>query len=292
MNIPDGWPTYLAVTVAVFVIAFVSNKSVRYILRRYITKSTNDLKNDPTQYKFLENASSLIIYLIAILIIFQYIPALRKIGDALFVSAGVFAAFIGLAAQQALGNIISGVFIVIFKPFRIGDQVRINETLAGHVEDITLRHCVIKSFENRRIIIPNSVISSETIVNANITDEKTCFFLEIGISYDSNIDLAIKLMREEAEKHPDLIDHRTIAEKAEGEEKIIVRVIGFGDSSVNLRAYLWASQPDIGFAMKCDLNKSIKERFDKEGIEIPFPYRTIVYKDKTAKAADNISEVI
>jgi small conductance mechanosensitive channel len=280
MKIPEGWPTYLTTTVVVFLVAFIINKSVRYLLQKFINKSAADLKNDPTQYKFLKNASSLIIYLIALLIVFHYIPALKSLGDALFLSAGVFAAFIGFAAQQALGNIISGVFIVIFKPFRIGDQVRISETLAGHVEDITLRHCVIKSFENRRIIIPNSVISSETIVNANITDEKTCFFLEIGISYDSNIDLAMKLIREEAEKHPDLIDHRTIAEKADGEDKIVVRVIGFGDSSVNLRAYLWALQPDIGFAMKCDLNKAIKERFEKDGVEIPFPYRTIVFKDK------------
>lgn len=292
MSIPEGWPKYTVFTIVVFLIAFIINKSIRYLLQKFINKSAADLKNDPTQYKFLKNASSLIIYLLAVLIVFHYIPALKSVGDALFLSAGVFAAFIGFAAQQALGNIISGVFIVIFKPFRIGDQVTINDSLKGHIEDITLRHCVIKSFENRRIIIPNSVISSETIVNANITDEKTCFFLEIGISYDSNIDLAIKLMKEEAEKHPDLIDPRSIADKADGDEKVIVRVIGFGDSSVNLRAYLWASQPDIGFAMKCDLNKAIKERFDKEGIEIPFPYRTIVYKDKISKATDNIAESI
>ena len=59
-----------------------------------------------------------------------------------------------------------------------------------------------------------------------------------------------------------------------------VRVVGFGDSSVNLKAYVWAADPGKAFRMGCDLNKSIKQRFDKEGIEIPFPYRTIVYKQK------------
>lgn len=272
------WVKYLGFALLTFLVAFVINKSIRFFLNRYIKRSTQDLKNDPTQYKFLENASSLIVFLVAILIIFQYIPALKNIGKALFVSAGVFAAFIGLAAQQALGNIISGVFIVIFKPFRIGDQVKISETVNGLIEDITLRHCVIKSFENRRIIIPNSVISSQTIVNANITDEKTCFFLEIGISYDSNIDLAIKLIQEEAEKHKDLIDNRTEEERANNIPYVIVRVVGFGDSSVNLRANLWAENPSIGFAMKCDINKQVKERFDKEGVEIPYPYRTVVMK--------------
>lgn len=289
MNIPDNWIKYAIVTLVVLLVAFLLNRAVRFFLRRFIAKSARDLHNDPTQYKFLENASTLIIFTVAFLIIFLYIPALKGVGEALFVSAGVFAAFVGFAAQHALSNIISGVFIVIFKPFRIGDHVKINENLSGIVEDITLRHCVINNFENRRIIIPNSVISSETVVNSHINEENTCFFLEIGISYDSNIDLAIQYIQEEAQKHPELMDHRTEAEKNNNDPIVIVRVIGFGDSSVNLRAYLWARNSLDGFAMKCDLNKSIKERFDSEGIEIPFPYRTIVYKNDLVKQ-DKISE--
>ena len=64
----------------------------------------------------------------------------------------------------------------------------------------------------------------------------------------------------------------------DGKPKVIVRVLGFEDSSVKLRAYIWATHPLHGFWMKCDLNKIIKERYDAEGIEIPYPYRTIVYK--------------
>ena len=102
----------------------------------------------------------------------------------------------------------------------------------------------------------------------------------MGISYDSDVDLAMEIMRDEALKHPSCRDFRTAEDIAEGRNKVIVRLIGFGDSSVNLRAYVWADDPISGFVMKTELFKSIKERFDAEGIEIPFPYRTIVYKNE------------
>ncbi|MBU0765081.1 MAG: mechanosensitive ion channel, partial [Bacteroidetes bacterium] len=85
---------------------------------------------------------------------------------------------------------------------------------------------------------------------------------------------------EEAQKHPGFLDHRTEEDKASGEPPVAVRLISFGDSSVNLRGYVWAANPMAAFIMKCDLHKSIKERFDNEGIEIPFPYRTVVFKNK------------
>jgi small-conductance mechanosensitive channel len=121
-------------------------------------------------------------------------------------------------------------------------------------------------------------MSTETILNSSLTDEKVCVFIEMGISYDSSIDKAFDIMRDEATKHPSFLDNRTDQEIAESKLAVITRVLGFGDSSVNLRAQVWAEDPITGFNMKCDLFKSIKERFDSEGVEIPYPYRTIVYK--------------
>ena len=168
--------------------------------------------------------------------------------------------------------------IVIFKPFRVNDLVDVGSLPKGRVEDITLRHTVIRNFENRRLIIPNSVISSEVVVNSSIVEESICNFLDIGISYDSDIDKAMEIMRSEAMAHPDFMDNRSDEEKENDEHPVSVRVMGFGDSSVNLRAFIWTLDHTSGFHLKTDLNKSIKEAFDKEGIEIPFPYRTIVYK--------------
>ncbi len=269
---------YLLISAGAFLTAFILSKILRAILARFLESSTTHLNVDATKYNFLKNAISFILFISAFIFIFFSIPKLRALGVTLFAGAGVFTAIILFASQQAFSNIISGIFIITFKPFRVGDIIKIGELPNGKIEDITLRHTVIRNFENRRIIIPNSVISSETIINSTIKDEMICNFIELGISYDSSIDKAIKIISDEVLKHPNYLDNRTEEDIQEGKPPVIVRVLGYGDSSINLRAYVWSKDHGSGFVMKCDLFKSIKEKFDKEGIEIPFPYRTIVFK--------------
>lgn len=273
---------YVIFALSVLILAFIVLKILRAILNRYIKKSSHDLQVDPTQYKFLNNALGFIIYLAALATIFLIIPPLKTVGVTLFASAGIFAAIIGFASQAAFSNIVSGIFIVIFKPFRVGDIVKISNLYSGTVEDITLRHTVIRDFENKRLIIPNAVISSETIHNYNIIDDKVRNHIFYGISYDSNVDLAMKIIREEAMAHNHFLDNRSEEELDNGEPAVIIRLVEFGESSVNLRAQVWSKDPMLGFELKCDINKSIKERFDREGIEIPFPHRTLIYKEKKA----------
>ena len=270
----------IIVSIIILAIAFVISKALRYSLTKFVKAASAKLNVDPTKYNFIKNAVSFIVFTIAIIVIFYRIPELKDYGVTIFAGAGVFAAIVGFASQSAFSNIVTGIFLVIFKPFRVGDHISIGGNLAGEVEDITLRHTVIKNYENRRIVIPNAVISNETIINSTLNELETCMYLHIGISYDSNIDKAINIIQEEAEKHPDFLDARSQENIENGDPKVRVRLIEYGDSSINLRGYVWAKDPLIGFAMKCDLLKSIKDRFDKEGIEIPFPHRTIVYKDK------------
>ncbi|MGK7388989.1 MAG: mechanosensitive ion channel family protein [Candidatus Cyclobacteriaceae bacterium M2_1C_046] len=266
----------------VLIVAFAVSNLLRFFLNRFVLAASGKLNVDPTKYNFLKNAVSFIVFMAAIIIIFYKIPGLRDYGVTIFAGAGVIGIIIGFASQSAFSNIISGIFLVIFKPFSVGDLVKIGEH-AGTVQDITLRHTVINNFENRRIVIPNSRISEETIINSSLTETKTCTFLEMGISYDSDIDTAIRIMQEEALKHPNIIDNRTEEDIQEGVPQVVVRLLGFGDSSVNLRGYIWANSSREGFIMKCDLHKSVKEAWDKAGIEIPFPYRTIVYKSDEKK---------
>ncbi|MCO5265875.1 MAG: mechanosensitive ion channel family protein [Lentimicrobium sp.] len=249
-------------------------------MKVYFERSSHVLKVDPTRYKFLRNAVSFVVFMLAITLIFYTIPELRTIGITLFAGAGIFAAIIGFASQEAFSNIISGIFIVIFKPFRVGDNIKIGELHQGVVEDITLRHTIINNFENRRIIIPNTVISGQTIINSTIEDEKVCIFIEIGISYESNQDKAISILRKVIEAHANCRDNRTAEEIENGIPKVIIRMLGFGESSVNLRAYAWAANSGEGFVLKCDVYETLKKEFDLNGIEIPYPHRTIVYKNK------------
>lgn len=276
--ISSNYIKYSIIIVLTIIIAFVLSKVLRMILQRNINKSTEKLKIDATSFKFIKNAVSFIIFLAAVIVIFYSVPELRSLGLTLFASAGIVAAIIGFASQQAFANIISGIFIVISKPFKVGDIIEIGQLHRGVVEDITLMHTVVRNFENKMVVIPNSVINSETILNSHLIETKVCNYIEFGISYDSDIDLAIKIIQDESMKHPNFIDNRSDIEIADNTPPVVVRLIGFGDSSVNLRAYVWSINQTSGFIMKCDLNKKIKEEFDKQGIEIPFPYRTVVYK--------------
>ena len=262
-----------------FTIAFGAISS--RLFRRAIKKTEKEGgHSDLTNLKFLKRGINVLIYLVGIGFSIYVVPEFRVIAKGMFASAGLLAIAVGFAAQQALSNIVSGVFIVIFKPYKIGDRLSIQTDLNGVVEDINLRHTVIRNFENKRIIIPNSVISNEVLINSNYGDDKIIKWIDFSISYDSDIDLARKIMKEEVEAHPNFIDGRNEEQIAAEEEIIPVRLISFGDSSVNLRAWVWAEDPPKAFVMGTDLNESIKKRFDKEGIEIPFPYRTLVYKEK------------
>lgn len=264
----------LAIIGAAVIVARIAS----FLLTKFFETSSRFLGVKAARYTFFKNVITLLIYLGALLFIIYSIPQLRTLALTLFAGAGIFAAIVGLASQQAFSNIINGMFLVAFRPFRVGDIIKIGENHMGTVEDITLRHTIIKDLENKHIIIPNSLIGNETIINYNIQEEEICKFVEIGISYSSNIDKAIAIIQEAALKHPSSIDHRTKEEKERDEHPVKVKVIGFGDSSVNLRAYVWAKDPIAAREMSFDLNKSIKEQFDEGGIEIPFPYRTIVYK--------------
>jgi len=273
----NGWGKLITIFI-VLLVTVIFARIIRHVLDNFVTKKSRLIKVDPTRYAFLKHFVTAVIYIIGISVAIYMIPSLKSLSVSLFAGAGVLAIIIGFASQQAFSNIIGGIFISISKPFRLGDRLKIGTDVYGIVEDLTLRHTVIRTFENKRILIPNSIINSQKIENYDIGDHKICRFLNYSISYDSNIDKAIKIIQEEAMKHPDFLDNRDYEEKKQNHPPISVRVVGFGESSVNLKAYVWAIDQGVAFRMGCDLNKSIKERFDKEGIEIPFPYRTIVYK--------------
>lgn len=275
MNI--DWKTTIMV-ISILVGGFIITKIARWLIGKVFRNASTRLNVDPTRYKFFKNAASFLILLVALGSLILLIPKLKALAITIFAGAGILMVFIGLAAQQAFSNIVGGIFIVIFRPFRVGDLIKVGTLDYGIVEDITLRHTVIVNFENKRIIIPNSVVSSETIINDTIDEEHICRWVEFGISYDSDVDLAIRIIQEEAIKHPRCIDVRTQDEKDLGDPQVRVRIVSFGDFSVDLRADVWTNNPILARRMHTDINKSVKKRFDKEGIEIPFPYRTIVYK--------------
>ncbi|WP_234572295.1 mechanosensitive ion channel family protein [Rhodohalobacter sp. 614A] len=267
----------------ILTITFILARVVNSVYKKVLDRSEKESDEHLTTYKFIGNSISAIIYAVGISFAIWNVPFLKPIAQSLVAGAGILAIAVGFASQQSLGNIISGFFIVISKPYKINDRISFPDGLSGVVEDIGLRHTVIRNFENQRIIIPNSIISNQLLINSNFEDTKVCKFVDIGISYGSDIDLARKIMTEEIENHPLNIDNRTMEDTLKGEPRVSVRVTLLGDSAVNMRAWAWADSPPNGFRMYCDVLESIKKRFDKEGIVIPFPQRTISYLEPENK---------
>ena len=275
---------YILLVVVTLTVVTILSVVLRKVFNLIIRKNAEHLGVNTTTFSFLKNSITFILYSIAIIWIFYQIPYFSSLGSALFASAGILAAIIGFASQQAFSNIIGGIFIVLFKPFRVGDIIEISNNRKGYVEEITLRHTVIRDYESRRVIIPNSMISDETIINSSAIDETVRQSIEVGIAYDADVDLAMKILKETVFNHPDYLDVRTVEEVQAGMPDVMVRVIDLGEYAVTLKAYVWAKNNDIGFAMKCDLLYTVKKAFDRNKIEIPFPYRTIVYKSDIDKA--------
>jgi small conductance mechanosensitive channel len=259
------------------VITIVAATSASMWFKKSINNKIEN-KDDPTNFKFLRYVAVLGIYCFGILLILLAFPSFKGMAQALLGGAGVIAIIIGVASQEALSNLIGGAFIISFKPFKVGDVIKVTDIMVGTVTDITLRHTIIRNFENKMIVIPNAIINQEKIINYDLLETKCCERIEIGISYDSDIDLAKKIMQEECENHPLIFDNRTKADKKNGLPIVKTAVISLNDFSVTIRAWAWTKNYDNAFVLRYAVLESIKKRFDKEGIEIPFPYRTIVMK--------------
>ncbi len=271
----------------VAVVTIVGAASTNIWFRASIQRKIKNFE-DPTSFKFLRYMAVIAIYITGTLFVLLAFPSLEGIAKTALGGAGVIALIAGVASQEALSNLVGGVFIISFKPFKIGDVIKVTDAMVGTVVDITLRHTVIRNFENKMIVIPNAIINKEKLINYDLGEMKICERIEIGISYDSNIDLAKKIIKEECEKHPLILDNRSEIDVLNKLPVVRVSLTSLNDSSVTLRAWVWARNFSNAFDMRCDLLESIKKRFDSEGIEIPFPYRTVVMKkDKENEQKQN-----
>lgn len=266
--------TVIKISIAIVVTVIVA-QLINRALAAYFKSAARKLKVDATSYSVVRRIITLSIYLIGAMVVISIIPGLPDLVYAVAVSAGIAAIVIGLAAQQTLSNLFSGISMVFSRPFRVGDVVEIGGEY-GTIEDITLQYTVIRTWQNKRQIIPNSRISADTIINWTIGDLTVLWRVDFGISYDSDIDLARSIILDEINKHPNVMH--------DADKEAKVRVAELGDFAVDLRALFWVADRPTAWVTGAEIRESVKKRFDREGVEIPFPYRTVVYKKDMARA--------
>jgi small-conductance mechanosensitive channel len=239
----------------------VATSIFRMIWRRAFSADTIHLK-------FIQNVLAAIIWVAGVAFALGSFSQFQDIAVAFFAGSGIAALTIGLAAQESLSNAFNGLFISIFKPFEVGDRVRfVNSDITGYIEDITLRHTVIRTFMNSRIIIPNSVVNKELIENSNFCNPQASAFIDVIVTYESDVAKACEIMAYVIGEHPDFVDTRN-PEQIETAPKVPVFVRALGLYGAELRASMWTESIKNNFAACSGVRKGILDEFEKNEIKI------------------------
>ncbi len=207
---------------------------------------------------------------VAVISVLMTINPLKKFATTVIASSGIAAVIIGLAAQETLGNLFSGISIGLSKPFLVGEYIEIvNMNVAGIVKAIDLRHTVIAGADGRHVVIPNAVLDKDMIVTShNTMNPMLSNKLDIGVPYNTDVDLAMKIMADEVKKNKMHIDMRTPEQKENGAPEVVVRIEDFRAGSVLLRAFVWTKDTISGGQALADIRYAVKEEFDKNNITI------------------------
>ncbi len=249
----------ILIGILIFLLGLYVARYIRGLSKKIMTKSNVD----PSAIGFI----SQILYFLIIIIV--AIAALGRIGvptNSFVAAIGALGLAIGLALQNNLSNFASGILILIFKPFKVGDFIEAAGT-AGSVSEIQIMNTILYSVDNRKIIVPNSKLTSENVVNfSSATDRKIS--LMIDVDYNSDYKKAIQIIKDIFKEDPEILD----------DPEATVGLREFGDSALRIFALPWVKNENYWTAYYRIMER-IKDEFDANGIEIPYPHRMVYMKN-------------
>ena len=255
-----GWNIIGAL--AILIIGRLVTGILTSISRRLMQRA----KVDVTLVKFLANLIK------ALLMTFVIVAAISQLGvetTSFIAILGAAGLAVGFALQGSLGNFASGVMLIIFRPFKVGDYVEAGGQ-AGSVEEIAIFTTVLKTPDNRRVIVPNGQVTGGSIINYSAMDTRRVD-LVFGIGYGDDIKKAKQTLERILSE-----DNRILKEPAP-----VVAVLELADSSVNFVVRPWVKTSDY-WGVHFDLTEKVKLTFDEMGISIPFPQRDVHLHQVTA----------
>ena len=253
----------LLFAVIIIVIGWFVAKLVKMLTKKLMTRSGVEA----TIVVFVANLSFYAV------MTFALVAAIAKTGvqtTSFIAVIGAAGLAIGLALQGSLSNFAAGFLIILFKPFKVGDFID-GGGVAGVVEQISMFTTEMKSPDNKKIYVPNSKITGDNIINYTAMDIRRIDFV-IGVGYQDNLDKVISVLQSLLAE-----DARVLKDPA-----VSVGVLELADSSVNFAVRPWVKTEDY-WDVFFDTHKKIKERFDAEGISIPYPQQDVhISKEETA----------
>ncbi len=242
--------------VAILVVGWIASRWLGGRVQKMMNRSE---KIDDTVAPLLAKITRVTVLLVTLLVVLGQFGVETASLIAMLSVAGLA---IGLALQGTLSNIASGLMLLTLRPFNAGDAVDIAGT-SGVIEEIGLFVTRMHTFDNRVVTLPNSSVWGNKIENFTALDTRRVE-LEIGISYDDDMDRAMGIIREILSD-----DDRVLPEP-----EPLIAVSGLGDNAVSIRVRPWTETPNL-WPLRYDLIKKIKERFDEEDISFPYPQRDV-----------------
>lgn len=198
------------------------------------------------------------IYLFAFIIFLQQFQAMRHIGTALLASAGIAGLVIGMAAQNTLSNIIGGICISFSQPVRLDDAVIFRNDW-GWVEEIALMHTIIRTWDNRRIVVPNNIMVNEVIENWTIKDPSLIGTVMVYVDYTCDVDKIKSWVKEIV----------AVSQNSTLERVSVVQVVDFTEKSMALRILCKASDSSKTWDLRCEIREKLIHKFKQEGLPLP-----------------------
>jgi small-conductance mechanosensitive channel len=259
-------------------VGFLAGLSITYLVvyvvnvvtKRYGDALTGREPQLRTVVSFVRRLALAIVALIGVAVAtFSSFPGAGATVASLFVAAGFASIVIGLAAQSSLANIFAGMIVSTAQPFRIGDALSIMNEWAW-VEDIRLSYTILKTWDNRRLVIPNQVFLSQSLINYDMTDSSKLCVVYVQVQYESDLDLAIGIMKKAAKEHSDFFPAGNLP---------VVHVMEYDQSGIQLRLLSRARDQPTNFQMSKDLLYSIRKEFISQGVKIAYPRREVVMTD-------------
>ena len=253
----------LAINLATAIVIFYVGRIVVRLMTRGLRKVMDAQEVDKTLVTFVSNLANMV------LILMVFIAAIGALGvqtTSFIAILGAAGLAIGLALQGSLSNFASGVLIVLFRPYKVGDWVEA-AGISGAVLEVQILTTILKTGDNKQVIVPNSQIMGSIITNYSAHDTRRVDMV-IGVSYDDDLDKVRKTLEE-------LIaaDDRILKDPAH-----TIAVSALADSSVNFVVRPWVKTSDY-WGVMFDMTEAIKRRFDQEGISFPFPQQDVhLYK--------------
>lgn len=251
----------------VFSITIVFSK----ILTGFVELSIKKTKAVFPSTSIFTNLTKISVFIIGGLIV---LDALHISITPILTALGVGGLAVALALQDTLSNLFSGIQIIASNQVRIGDYVRLSTGEEGYVIDVTWRNTTIRSLSNNVTIIPNSKLANTILVNFNMPEKELSVLVEMGVSYSSDLEKVEKVTIEVA---------REIMKTVPGgvaDFEPFIRYHTFGDSSINFTVILRGKEFTAQYIIKHEFIKRLFDRYNKEGIKIPFPTRTVYLTDK------------